>query len=301
MNIVVAVDWRDQSQPALNEIVDLYKPHELTLVHAVHPGDLNNPPSASVMDHEAYQEFERAKQRFMDQAEEQLQQLAAHVQRDVPVVKPVSAAGDPENVILQVVASIAADLVVVGHRGLGQFAGFSMGSVSHLVLLHVPCATLVVKGAPTQSQRVIVVVKGPDDAARITAWLLAHPFQQPRELVVLNVVPLLSFEFLKSQEGVESWTQAVVAAALCCGRSRRHGSCRGHGCPRSQPIRSAGGRHPRVHGCVSLPVRKYVALSDASRGGIGIGGALTSGERQLGLPSIGSPISRQEVGSSWND
>lgn len=142
MHIVVAVDWRDQSQSALQEVVDLYKPNELTLVHAVHLGSLESPPPiADVMDHEAYQEFERAKRLFMDQAEAQLQQLAAHVQQDVPAVKPVSAGGDPERVILQVVASTAADLVVVGHRGLGQFAEFAMGSVSQLVLLHAPCAT----------------------------------------------------------------------------------------------------------------------------------------------------------------
>jgi nucleotide-binding universal stress UspA family protein len=215
MNIVVAVDWRDQSQSALQEIVDLYQPNELTLVHAVELGALNNPPIAPVMDHESYQEFERAKRLFMDQAEEQLQQLAAHVHQDVPAVKPVSAAGNPASVILQVVASTAADLVVVGSRGLSQFAEFAMGSVSHLVLLHATCATLIVKGSPKKPQRVIVAVKGPDDAERITAWLLAHPFQRPMELVVLKVVPRPPFEFLTSEQRVKSWTQAAAATAQC--------------------------------------------------------------------------------------
>ncbi|MFI5248181.1 MAG: universal stress protein [Nitrospirales bacterium] len=215
MNIVVAVDWRDQSQLALQEIVDLYQPNELTLVHAVHLGALEFPPIASVTDHEAYQEFERAKRLFMDQAEEQLQQLAAHVQQDVPAVKAVNAAGYPESVILQVVASTAADLVVVGSRGLSQFAEFAMGSVSHLVLLHATCATLIVKGSPKKLQRVIVAVKGPDDAERITAWLLAHPFQRPMELVVLKVVPRPPFEFLTSEQRVKSWTQTAAATAQC--------------------------------------------------------------------------------------
>ena len=213
MNIVVAVDWRDQSQSALQAVVDLYGPKELTLVHAVHLGALELPPIASVGAHEAYHEFERAKRLFMDQAEAQLQQLAAHVQQDVPVVKSMSAAGDPATVILQVVASNAADLVVVGNRGLGPFTEFTLGSVSQLVLLHATCATLIVKGPPTTPQRVIVAVKGPDDAARITAWLLAHPFQHPMELVVLNVVPHPPFEFFKSDRGFGTWTEAAVSAA----------------------------------------------------------------------------------------
>jgi hypothetical protein len=82
MHIIVAVDWRDQSQSALQEIVDLYQPDELSLVHAVNFGALESPPIASVTDHKAYQEFERAKRRFMDQEKEQLQQLVARVQRE---------------------------------------------------------------------------------------------------------------------------------------------------------------------------------------------------------------------------
>jgi nucleotide-binding universal stress UspA family protein len=210
MNIVVAVDWRDQSQSALQEVVDLYKPNALTLVHAVDLGALESPPIA--IDHESYQEYERAKRRFMDQAEAQLQQLAAHVQQNVPVVKQVSTGGDPETVILQAVESTAADLVAVGHRGLRQFAEFAMGSVSQLVLLHATCATLIVKGSPKKPQRVIIAVKGPDDAERITAWLLAHPFQRPMVLVVVHVVPSLPFSLTPERVG-KSWTQGAATSA----------------------------------------------------------------------------------------
>ncbi len=213
MRIVVAVDWRDQSQSALQEIIDLYQPHELTLVHAVNLGALQSPPIADAMDHESYQEFERAKQRVMDQAEERLQELVAHMQQNVPAVKYVSAAGEPESVILQAIESTAADLVAVGHRGLSRFAEFAMGSISYLVLLHAACATLLVKGAQRKHQRAIVAIKGPDDAERVTTWLLAHPFRHTMELVILNVVPRPPFEFLKNAQGLEAWTEAAVSAA----------------------------------------------------------------------------------------
>jgi len=213
MNIVVAADWRDQSRSALQEVVDLYRPDVLTLVHAMSIGPLDSYPLAPLMDKEPYQEFERAKQRLIDKVGKQLQQLAADVQEQVPSVKQVIEAGNPASVILQATESTAADLVVIGNRGLSQFAEFAMGSVSHLVLLHAPCATLVVKGAQKTTQRVVVAVKGPDDAERIKTWLLAHPFKHPMELVVLNVVPSAFFAPFQGQAGFDAWTQAATATA----------------------------------------------------------------------------------------
>ena len=213
MNIVVAADWRDQSRSALQEVVDLYKPDVLTLVHAVNVGPLDSYPLAPLMDKEPYQEFERAKQQLIDKAGQQLQQLAADVQQRVSLVKQVIEAGNPASVILQATESTAADLVVIGNRGLSQFAEFAMGSVSHLVLLHAACATLVVKGAPKTTQRVVVAAKGPDDAERIKTWLLAHPFKHPMKLVVLNVVPNALFAPFQSEGSFDSWAQAATATA----------------------------------------------------------------------------------------
>jgi nucleotide-binding universal stress UspA family protein len=213
MNIVVAIDWRDQSQSALQMIIDLYEPKELTLVHAVSLGPLESYPLAPLMDKEPYQEFENAKQRLMDETRQHLKQIAERVPRDVPSVKQVCEAGGPVNVILEAIKSGATDLVVIGNRGLTQFAEFAMGSVSHLVLLHASCATLVVKGAKKTTQRVVVAVKGPDDAERIKTWLLAHPFKHPMELLVLNVVPSAFFAPFQGQAGFDAWTQAATATA----------------------------------------------------------------------------------------
>jgi nucleotide-binding universal stress UspA family protein len=213
MNIVVAVDWRDQSQSALQVVIDLYEPKELTLVHAVNLGPLESYPLAPLMDKEPYQEFENAKRRLMDETRQHLKQIAVRVQHDVPSVKQVCEAGGPVSVILEAIKSSATDLVVIGNRGLTQFAEFAMGSVSHLVLLHAACATLVVKGAQKTTQRVVVAVKGPDDAERIKTWLLAHPFKHPMELVVLNVVPSALFAPFQGQAGFDAWTQAATATA----------------------------------------------------------------------------------------
>ena len=51
------------------------------------------------------------------------------------------------NVLLD--AAAGADLLVVGSRGHGGFAGMLLGSVSGHVVAHAPCAVVVVKAAPT--------------------------------------------------------------------------------------------------------------------------------------------------------
>ena len=53
--------------------------------------------------------------------------------------------GDPAEVICQVAAEGAYDLVVIGTRGRGLFTELLLGSVSHKVIQHAPCPVLVVR------------------------------------------------------------------------------------------------------------------------------------------------------------
>src|ERR1700712_284512 len=57
------------------------------------------------------------------------------------------AQGHPVRVLSDIAAD--ADLLVVGSRGHGGFAGMLLGSVSEHVVAHAPCAVVVVKSAPT--------------------------------------------------------------------------------------------------------------------------------------------------------
>ena len=54
----------------------------------------------------------------------------------------------PEDVgeaIIDIAARENADLVIMGSRGLSEFKGILLGSVSHKVLQRVPCPVLVIK------------------------------------------------------------------------------------------------------------------------------------------------------------
>jgi nucleotide-binding universal stress UspA family protein len=52
--------------------------------------------------------------------------------------------GYPANVIKDLAASESADLVAVGRRGLGGFGELLLGSTSHHLSHHVPCALVIV-------------------------------------------------------------------------------------------------------------------------------------------------------------
>ena len=213
MNILAAVDWRNQSQSALQQVLGLYQPQVLTLVHAVDLGSLDSYPLVPLRDTESYHEFEQAKQRLLVKEERQLTQMAMRLQPDVPSVKQVCEAGNPTRVILHAIETTAADLVVVGKRGLGQFTELAMGSVSHLVLLHAACARLIVMGSPRTASRVLVAVNGPDDAKRLQGWLLTYPFKRRLELAVLNVVPTSEFESFQRAPSLDTWRQAAKKSA----------------------------------------------------------------------------------------
>ena len=85
--------------------------------------------------------------------------VAAHGDAQTELVSPAVAAfeeagiapnlvllhGRPAEEIITYVTDNDIDLLVMGSRGLNAFQEFAIGSVSHKVLKHVTCPTLVVK------------------------------------------------------------------------------------------------------------------------------------------------------------
>jgi nucleotide-binding universal stress UspA family protein len=74
-------------------------------------------------------------------AKEVLDRAVAGERADVPI-NPFLAEGTPSRVLLEVARG--ADLLVVGSRGRGAFAGSLLGSVSQHCTRHAPCPVVVV-------------------------------------------------------------------------------------------------------------------------------------------------------------
>jgi len=186
MRVVVAVDWSEPAFNAVQETGKLYAVKELTLVHAVDLGMLEKPLVAQAMNLQGYDEFRKG----MQEAGLQLMDRTAKlVPSGVSTVRRVCELGRPAQIVLDAIKDAAAELVVVGSRGRGRAAELLLGSVSHRVLLHAPCSTLIIKRPIESLRKVLVAVEGPDDSTRLRDWLHNRPFRNPVDLDVVSVVP----------------------------------------------------------------------------------------------------------------
>jgi nucleotide-binding universal stress UspA family protein len=89
---------------------------------------------------------------------------AARVAAPSVDVRAVTLVGNPAARLLTIAGE--AELLVVGGRGRGGFAGLLLGSVSQRVATHAPCPVVVVRGRPDRADGPVVV--GFDDSEAAT-------------------------------------------------------------------------------------------------------------------------------------
>jgi len=138
--VVVGVDGSDGSLKALQWAAEIAKERhtELTVVMALRP---SLPPlpgvSPSYSTHDDVDPQLQAEQRLLESIHKVLGEeprVLVH-----PEVRNESAA----KALIE--ASKSADLLVVGRRGVGGFAGMLLGSVSQHVAAHAHCSVVVVR------------------------------------------------------------------------------------------------------------------------------------------------------------
>ena len=136
--VVAAVDGSDTSTRALAWAIEEARLRRITLrvVTAWHLPVVGSYPYAGEMFDPPL--FERGARQVVDDA------LAACNTEDVGLEQIVGE-GSAANVILE--AAKAADLVVMGSRGLGGFKGLLVGSATQQVTHHAPCPVIVVPPA----------------------------------------------------------------------------------------------------------------------------------------------------------
>jgi nucleotide-binding universal stress UspA family protein len=210
MRIVIGVDWSDEAFAAVQQALYLYRPTEVTLVHGIEMGIFEYPALAQIANLQGYEEFRRALtaagEQLLDRTSAALAAAGCSIQRRNEI-------GNPARLILDTAQTAKADLVVIGARGRGRMAETVLGSVSHRVLMHSPCTTLIVHGGARPIQRVLVAVEGKEDAGRIVQWLKTYPFMNTVDLCVLSVVVPLRASEPYMLAGFESWTAVATTYA----------------------------------------------------------------------------------------
>jgi nucleotide-binding universal stress UspA family protein len=133
--IVLAVDGTDQARGALAAAIDLAsKSHGEVLV--VHVHELG-PASQETVDLETHDEARLLTEALLD--------VVTH--RGVAARAELRSApsADVAKEILRAARGFAADTIVLGSRGLGEFAGLLLGSVAHKVIQMADCPVVVVR------------------------------------------------------------------------------------------------------------------------------------------------------------
>ncbi len=210
MKVVIGVDWSEQSFATVQQVLQLYRPTELTLVHGVDLGLFGYPVVAQAANLQGYDDFRKA---LIDAGIQVLNRTANMLPIDSESIKQVNELGNPAEIILKQADAVGADLVAVGARGQSRIAELVLGSVSHRVLMHGTRPTLIVKGISRPIQRVLVAVEGQEDAQRIKEWLLVHPFANPVEITVLSVVVPIRVADPYNIGGFESWSDTLTSYA----------------------------------------------------------------------------------------
>jgi nucleotide-binding universal stress UspA family protein len=174
---VVAVDGSEGEVEALRWAIDMAELHEAALTAVTAWSWLEQPEDApfdaSYGEDDAREELRAA----IATATAGRPSPAPPITEEVVCDRPVAAIER---------AAASADLLVVGARGHGGFAGLRVGSVSERLLETAPCPVAVVhRSAPVRGGRVVVGVDGSDTATAALRWAAAEASARDAELDVV--------------------------------------------------------------------------------------------------------------------
>ena len=140
-------------------------------------------------------------------------------------VRPVLEVGSPAVVLLA--RSAAAEMVVVGSRGRGGFAGLLLGSTSLQVAAHAPCPVVVLRGVTGPvgpAGRIVVGVDGSPSSELAVRFAFTRAQQTGRGLTAAHMwhapAGRVDLRWSVGREQAEKEAQALLADRLVPWRER---------------------------------------------------------------------------------
>ncbi|MFJ6632623.1 universal stress protein [Streptomyces sp. NPDC091376] len=147
-----------------------------------------------------------------------VKEAAQRAKSVAPQVEVSEAVRNGETVAVLEAESRAADLIVVGHRGMGGFIGMLVGSKAVSLAAHSQCPVLVVRGEePDPARPIVLAVDGSSVGEKAVDFAFAEAALRGAELVGIHAwMP----DYAPVGAGTES-AERLLAQALA-GRAERY-------------------------------------------------------------------------------
>ncbi|TFG66094.1 MAG: universal stress protein [Nitrospirales bacterium] len=188
MKYLLAVDGSDQSLDATRAFEALSPAESLKVLHVVSVPGIPYPAMGANVAKDLATTVELA---MKEEGERALDQAVSLLPLHPGSVSKQLEMGSPAESILKVAQEEKVDLVVMGARGLGRIQEQIFGSVSHRVMTHVPCSTLLVKQPIRSIKNLLVPIDSQEDADAVLSFFKKKPFREPCTITVLHVIPMV--------------------------------------------------------------------------------------------------------------
>ena len=186
MKVVVAVDGSKQTNLIAQHLRGFAPCEDIILLHVFEVPQLAYPGTGMSVGHEFSLRAEHA---LRVEGSRTLEDVVSKIPRDLGSIQQRLEQGSPAEVILSVSEQEKIDLIIIGSRGLGVIREQVLGSVSHRVVTHAECSTLVMKTGVDSFWHVLVPIEHKTDAERIVSFLSTNPFHEKVQLSLLHVIP----------------------------------------------------------------------------------------------------------------
>jgi nucleotide-binding universal stress UspA family protein len=207
--ILLATDGSEQADAAVEATIALGRPSSAEVV-VVHVWNLE------VHQRHGYWDVE-----VLPEAERLVGQTVARLQAGGVAAAPKICRASSDHVAATIglaAREFAADLVVLGSRGLSDWQSMFRHSVSHQILSAVDCPVLVVRGQPAvdanKPRRVLLAIAGGDDVAPGVGAAVAAAKAPHSKVMIVHVAQAVfgvqGFAYVESDEEI----QATMASAF---------------------------------------------------------------------------------------